>query len=396
MVVSLHIEARLRPRLPNDLSVYWQQYPWALGKGLCKVRALVSEMVSYTSVLTIVAFSMERYLAICHPLHHYAMSGLKRAVKIIGVLWTFSLVAATPFAVFTTVNYLDYPPGSGEKVPESGFCAMLSTNIPPSWPIYEMSSLLFFLLPMLVILVLYIRMGIAIRERGTDNSLKRLEGLVHKRRHSNSRKTIIRMLAAVVVAFFLCWAPFHAQRLLYLYANDFPNFPEINEWMYHIAGIFYYISSTVNPILYNVMSAKYRLAFKKTLFGCFMSRKKLPSRNFDSLTRLDRSFVDRSIPRGTKNYDRSSKTTSIVTTGSCVNGGDRSEQPVRTNGNNNNNNNGGVDVKKRRSEVNCENISLLRKSVARDSIKTACGVLVVISPATNKINKNVAVQQLAA
>jgi hypothetical protein len=30
--------------LPNDLYVYWQQYPWIFGVGLCKIRALVSEM----------------------------------------------------------------------------------------------------------------------------------------------------------------------------------------------------------------------------------------------------------------------------------------------------------------------------------------------------------------
>ena len=30
--------------LPNDLKVYWQQYPWGLGVALCKIRALVSEM----------------------------------------------------------------------------------------------------------------------------------------------------------------------------------------------------------------------------------------------------------------------------------------------------------------------------------------------------------------
>lgn len=71
---------------------------------------------------------------------------------------------------------------------------MLSTNIPSNWPIYEISSFLFFLLPMLVILILYIRMGIAIRESGADDSMKRLQGLVHKPRHSNSRKSIIRML----------------------------------------------------------------------------------------------------------------------------------------------------------------------------------------------------------
>ena len=30
--------------LPNELSVFWQQYPWILGLGLCKIRAYISEM----------------------------------------------------------------------------------------------------------------------------------------------------------------------------------------------------------------------------------------------------------------------------------------------------------------------------------------------------------------
>lgn len=71
--------------------------------------------------------------------------------------------------------------------------------------------------------------------------------------------------ATVVVAFFLCWAPFHLQRLLYVYARDWEHYPIMNEWVFFITGCFYYLSSTVNPILYNVMSAKYREAFKDTL-----------------------------------------------------------------------------------------------------------------------------------
>ena len=34
----------LFPGLPNDLHVYWQQYPYIFGEILCKTRALVSEM----------------------------------------------------------------------------------------------------------------------------------------------------------------------------------------------------------------------------------------------------------------------------------------------------------------------------------------------------------------
>ncbi|XP_019884280.1 neuropeptides capa receptor isoform X2 [Camponotus floridanus] len=165
--------------LPNELSVFWQQYPWTLGVGLCKIRAYVSEMSSYVSVLTIMVFSLERYLAICHPLHLYVMSGLKRPVRFIIGAWLLALIFALPFAVYTSVNYIEYPP------------------------------------------------------------------------------------SAVVITFFICWAPFHAQRLLYVYQVS--AFDDINEWLYPLGGCLYYFSTTVNPILYNVMSAKYRMAFKKTL-----------------------------------------------------------------------------------------------------------------------------------
>ena len=30
--------------LPNEVYLLWQQYPWIFGEGLCKIRALVSEM----------------------------------------------------------------------------------------------------------------------------------------------------------------------------------------------------------------------------------------------------------------------------------------------------------------------------------------------------------------
>ncbi|XP_019884279.1 neuropeptides capa receptor isoform X1 [Camponotus floridanus] len=246
--------------LPNELSVFWQQYPWTLGVGLCKIRAYVSEMSSYVSVLTIMVFSLERYLAICHPLHLYVMSGLKRPVRFIIGAWLLALIFALPFAVYTSVNYIEYPPRSGRYSEESAMCAMLLPNM-PKFPLYELSCLIFFLVPMLSIAVLYVRMGLRIQSNGLGHSI---EGSVHgETRQAQSRKAIIRMLSAVVITFFICWAPFHAQRLLYVYQVS--AFDDINEWLYPLGGCLYYFSTTVNPILYNVMSAKYRMAFKKTL-----------------------------------------------------------------------------------------------------------------------------------
>ncbi|XP_050333622.1 neuropeptides capa receptor isoform X1 [Bactrocera neohumeralis] len=250
--------------LPAEIFLYWHQYPYLFGLPFCKIRAFISEASTYVSVLTIVAFSMERFLAICHPLHLTAMSGFKRAVRIIAALWILSLLGAIPFGLLTDIQYLNYPL-TDTTIPESAFCSM--SHYPEEFPLFEISFCFFFVIPMLLIIILYGKMGAQIRF-STTLQLGVQQGSMHREsRHQQSRKAVIRMLAAVVVTFFICWLPFHMQRLWFLYAKEQNNFQEINEWMFSIAGFTYYVSCTINPILYNVMSHRYRVAFKDILWG---------------------------------------------------------------------------------------------------------------------------------
>lgn len=137
---------------------------------------------------------MERFLAICHPLHLYTMSGFKRALRIITALWIISFLSAVPFAIFTKIDFLKYPVGmyfifilynnilimylpqliinynyslliiiDNSTIYKSAFCAMLEN--PPGFPLWELSSCLFFVIPMVIIMVLYGRMGYQIRSR---------------------------------------------------------------------------------------------------------------------------------------------------------------------------------------------------------------------------------------
>lgn len=71
------------------------------------------------------------------------------------------------------------------------------------------------------------------------------------------------------MAFFLCWAPFHAQRLMAIYVvHQTPTAVTIYTILTHISGVTYYVSATINPILYSIMSKKFRHAFKDTLAHC--------------------------------------------------------------------------------------------------------------------------------
>jgi hypothetical protein len=105
---------------------------------------------------------------------------------------------------------------------------------------------------------------------------------------------------AVVVAFFICWAPFHAQRLLAVYArsnnSDSPVLFTVYKSLTYTSGVLYYMSTTVNPVLYHIMSHKFREAFKVRLhftfteaqfhISCYIKLKERPHFSFFSFRLL--------------------------------------------------------------------------------------------------------------
>ncbi|XP_044761871.1 pyrokinin-1 receptor-like [Coccinella septempunctata] len=267
--------------LPQEVYLIWSRYPYIFGAAFCFLRGLFAEISSNATVSTITAFTFERYLAICHPLRSHMMSKLSRAVRIIFGIWFFSIFLAIPQAMqFGIVMY-----GNCEV------CQLIEPIIEHS---FEVSSLVFFVAPMTVISVLYILIGLKLHQ---SRNMRRQNTSVAG--HRKSSRKIIKMLVAVVVAFFICWAPFHIQRLFTIYSGDSMNkedyqlYLKIYEIVTYISGILYYLSATINPILYNIMSIKFREAFRETFsrcrhLSCFKSRQ--PQRSY--------SVLSRSIPTG--------------------------------------------------------------------------------------------------
>lgn len=72
----------------------------------------------------------------------------------------------------------------------------------PKFPLYELSCIVFFAIPMLVILVLYTRMGLKIK-RATKEALGSIQGsYIHgDHRRVQSRKSVIKMLSTTVLIF---------------------------------------------------------------------------------------------------------------------------------------------------------------------------------------------------
>ena len=249
--------------LPFELYGFWRpEGEYVFGEAFCVLRGLCAETSTNASILTIVSFSVERYLAICHPLLQHTFSGLSRAVRSIILIWAIALVCALfPALQFGIEFDID---DEGHVLPDTGKCTVVRQVFPH---VFEASTVLFFFVPLLVLTLLYVRIGLRLR-RHARRSVARASLRGRNSGILSARRAVIRMLVAVVAAFFICWAPFHTQRLMAIYAPvDLSPAHEYSlRCLHYVSGVLYFVSTSINPILYHTMSAKFRRSLRDT-FG---------------------------------------------------------------------------------------------------------------------------------
>ena len=100
----------------------WEAYPWQFGEPYCLLRTFLLELTSTASVFTITAFTVERYVAICHPLHAHTTSSLPRVVKTIILLWLAAAIASLPYPIHTRTYYYLSDPETGKPIHDSLVC----------------------------------------------------------------------------------------------------------------------------------------------------------------------------------------------------------------------------------------------------------------------------------
>jgi len=153
-------------------------------------------MTSYSSVLTITGFTIERYLAICHPIKVQQCCHLKRATKCIVIIWTISTCSALPYPVHTRTFYYLTNPSTGRNIPDSLVC-----NIPLKWTnrmltVFQLSTFIYFVVPMIIITLFYILIGLKLRQSEFSSN-----GNFHfgKATATRARRAILKMLGAYSV-----------------------------------------------------------------------------------------------------------------------------------------------------------------------------------------------------
>ncbi|CAG2059938.1 unnamed protein product [Timema podura] len=153
--------------LPQEMYSIWSRYPYVFGEVFCVLRGLAAETSTNASVLTITAFTVERYVAICHPFLSHTMSKLSRAVKLILAIWVVALAFAIPQAIQFGLLIGD--------TPDYVICTVKQVIMKHS---FEVATFLFFVAPMTLITVLYALIGLRLRR---SNMMKKSSGSFSKK-----------------------------------------------------------------------------------------------------------------------------------------------------------------------------------------------------------------------
>lgn len=106
--------------MPLELYDMWQNYPFLLGEGGCYFKTFLFETVCFASILNVTALSVERYVAVVHPLKVKYMTTRAHVKKVIFMLWVLSMLCAMPNTSLHGIKAL--PSQFGREFPRSAIC----------------------------------------------------------------------------------------------------------------------------------------------------------------------------------------------------------------------------------------------------------------------------------
>ena len=151
---------------------------------------------------------------------------------------------------------------------------------------------LFFLVPLLILLILY---SIIVRHLMRDTSSTTNTSELY---HSRARKQVILMLLTVVFSFFICLAPFKILTFYIVLAPEKQVETIDKDVFYNILYFsrnMFYLNSAINPILYNLMSSRFRLGFLRL---CGIKRRRSTERGTLKSTVTDTRLSRRALNNG--------------------------------------------------------------------------------------------------
>ncbi|NXD76954.1 GPR39 protein, partial [Halcyon senegalensis] len=339
-------------------SAIWSPFSTPNGNMACKLYYFLFEACSYATVLHVATLSFERYVAICYPFKFKAVSGPRTVKLLIAFVWGTSVIVALPLLF---VMGTEYPletiegyqgmtscvkPTPRHHLPDLKHNTTICTNLSSKWSLFQASvfsafavyiivlgAVIFMCRSMMKTLMINKEGTVAVKggPRREEQYLRKSEGSDGK----SSRRQIILFLGLIVATLAICWLPNQVRRIM---AAAKPK----QDWtvpyfrayitLLPIADIFFYLSSVVTPLLYNISSQQFRSVFLQVL-RCHLTiehanKEKFLRANLSSRARSSRSLRPLLFMSSRRNSSTRSNKKVFLSTFQNENKPDRSPQKL--------------------------------------------------------------------
>ena len=138
---------------------------WPFGNFLCPIISLIQLMTTLLRAFTLVAMTCDRYYVVSRPFK--PRLNAKQAKLVIAGIWIFSLTVCMPSAVFSTIIYLPYEPGS------KGLCV----EVWPDLSLHQVYGIVIMLLqyfgPLLLMCITYSHIAVIVWRKRTPGEANR-------------------------------------------------------------------------------------------------------------------------------------------------------------------------------------------------------------------------------
>ncbi|XP_033014140.1 formyl peptide receptor 2-like [Lacerta agilis] len=218
---------------------------WPFGSFLCQANSFIKYLNMFGSVFLLAAISLDRAVSVSYPVWFKNHRGPRLAWLAAAGAWFVATSASLPFYLYRRV------------VAEKGStkCSLaVGDKVSVKWALYLLRLVCGFLAPFAIIVVCYGIITVKLRRR--QNTFR-------------SNKPF-KVILAIVVTFFLCWAPYHIFLILKLVGVKGQGISIGLPLTSSLA----YLNSCANPILYFFLGLDFRRklgrfnlagAFRRTL-----------------------------------------------------------------------------------------------------------------------------------
>uniref|UniRef100_A0A8D0L6T1 G-protein coupled receptors family 1 profile domain-containing protein n=1 Tax=Sphenodon punctatus TaxID=8508 RepID=A0A8D0L6T1_SPHPU len=241
--------------------IYTMMDYWIFVDAMCKITSFIQCTSVSVSILSLVLIALERHQLIINPTSW--RPSITQAYLGIVVIWTLACLMSLPFlttSVLTDEFFKNFSHIMNSYVGEA-ICMQ-------SWPseqyrlVYTIALLLLqYCLPLLFIMVCYLRIYLCLKKR------KDLFGKGEYSGRAVQLRRINIMLASMVAAFALCWLPLH----IFNSIEDW-NYKAIPSCHHHLIFSLCHLvamaSTCVNPVIYGFLNNNFKREVKSLILNC--------------------------------------------------------------------------------------------------------------------------------